>query len=140
MGRGNADCILEFPPNNPSSPFSGRIITSRLWKSGTGVTNDTFRLLIFQGTPSQNPNENAGPATSFIKEADIGLYIGQIDYEAGVVGADAVHYEGQDYIPSSGIPFVPRNQHGLIFGLLTAIGAYEPASAEVFTITLQIQD
>ena len=142
MGKGSAalDCVMEFPPPLPSCGRTGLIKTARLWKSGTGVTGDRFRLLLFQDTPSQDPDDNGAPTTSFIKEADAGIYIGQIDFESAEVGADAIHYEGQDYVPSGGIPFQAQDRHGRIFGILTALGAYNPASAEVFTVTLEIQE
>lgn len=142
MGAGSAtlDCIMEFTKPMASAGRTGKIITSRLWKDDTGVTNDKFRLLLFQKLPASDPDDNAAPSTSFIKDADAGFFIGQIDYETGIVGADAVHYEGQDYVPSDGIPFQSQDSDGGIYGILTALDTYNPASAEIFTITLEIQE
>lgn len=142
MGKGSAalDCIMEFPKPMASAGRTGKIMGSRLWKDDTGVTGAKFRLLLFQKLPASDPDDNAAPTTSFIKDADAGFYIGQIDYETSNVGADAVHYEGQDLIPSGGIPFQSQDQNGGIYGILTALAAYNPASAEVFTITLEIQE
>ena len=142
MGKGSAalDCIMEFPKPMASAGRTGKIVTSRLWKDDTGVTNDSFRLLLFQKLPASDPDDNVGPSTSFIKDADAGFYIGQIDYETSFVGADAVHYEGQDLVPSSGIPFQSQDRNGGIYGILTALAAYNPASGEIFTITLEIQE
>ncbi len=140
MGAGSAagDCILEFPNALPPNAKSGLVVGARLAKSDTGVTNDTFRLLLFRRTPTEDPDENAAPTTSFIKWADRASYVGMIDFETGDVHADAVFYEGQDYVPSGGIPFHADGSLNPLFGILTALTAYNPASAEVFHVQLEI--
>tara|TARA_Y100000310_G_scaffold49707_2_gene45921 strand:- start:231 stop:734 length:504 start_codon:yes stop_codon:yes gene_type:complete len=138
-GSGALDCILQFFKARPEEPDDGRVITARLMKGAQGsVTNDTFRLLLFRRLPATAPDENAAPTTSWIKEADHGSYVGMIDFETGDVHADCVMYEGQDYVPSSGIPFACE-QSAPLYGILTALGAYNPASAEVFNVMLEIE-
>lgn len=140
MGAGSdaKDCILEFPNALPANAHSGKVVGARLAKSDTGVTNDTFRLLLFRKTPTVDPDENAAPTTSWVKWADRASYIGMIDFETGDVHADAVFYEGQDYVPSGGIPFHSDGSQNPLFGILTAIGTYNPASAEVFHVQLEV--
>jgi hypothetical protein len=140
MGAGSAagDCILEFP--NPGSAFrAGKVTSARLTKSDPSKTTaDTFRLLLFRKAPSVDPDDNAAPTTSWVKHADRDSYIGSIDFETAEVHADCIMYEGQDYVPSGGLPYQENGQDGTIYGILTALGAYEPASAEVFTVQLAI--
>lgn len=137
-GSGAGDCILEFPHALPPNARSGKVIGARLAKSDTGVTNDTFRLLLFRRTPTEDPDENAAPTTSFIKWADRNSFVGMIDFEVGDVHSNAVFYEGQDYVPSGGIPFHADGSQNPLFGILTAIGAYAPATGEVFHILLEV--
>jgi hypothetical protein len=137
MGKGSAaqDCVLQFPASVPWASRRGEIKTSRLWKSGTGVTADAFELLVFQSLPASDPDDNVAATTSWIKEADSDSYVGTIAFATGVAGADAVHYEGA-VVPANGIPWSLSGSGGQFYGILQAVAAYEPASAEVFIITL----
>jgi hypothetical protein len=130
-------CILEFDPG-PRGANGGRIQAARLTKSdATTHTNDTFRLLLFNRLPAVAPVDNDAPTTSWIKEAD--QYVGSIDFEVRATGADADTYEGQDFIPSGGLIFGGINKDGKLYGILTALGAYNPASAEVFYVDLFVE-
>ncbi len=144
MGAGSAagDCIMEFPPALAAAGKTGKIISARLWKDDTGVTNDGFTIYLYQDTPAADPDDNAAPSTEFVAIADVGAYIGKVVFNTtGIVLAGGVFYEGDATIePSGGIPFHSKDQHGRIFGILTAVAAYNPASAEVFTVTLEIQE
>ena len=117
----------------------GLVKTARLWKTSTGTTADDFRLLLFSKQPTNNPADNAAPTTSFIDITDKDSFVGMIDFETGVVLAAGVYYEGQDYVPSNGIPFhLNGTTPTVLWGILTVLAAYEPGSAEVFTLRLQI--
>jgi len=119
----------------------GLVKSARLWKSSTGTTADDFRLLLFTKQPTNNPVDNAAPTTSFIDIADAGSYVGSIDFETiDHTLAAGITYVGQDYVPSTGIPFhLGGTGHAnVLFGILTVVGNYDPGSAEVFTISLQI--
>jgi hypothetical protein len=146
MGQGAGDCIISFPISPAGADLSGRVsgkvVSAHLTKSDTGVTNDTFRLHLWAGVPSVDPDENAAVATSWFKEADQKLWIGQMDFETAEVGADAVLYQAQDFLPAAdGLHFeINKKSEGpAIYGLLAAIGTYNPASAEVFNIMLNIE-
>ena len=138
MGAGVAGCILQFAGALPPNAKSGKVVTARLAKDSTGVVADSFRLLLFRRTPTVNPDDNAAPTTSFIKFADRASFVGMIDFEVGDVHADGIFYEGQDYVPSSGIPFHADGSQNPLFGLLTALGAYVPVSGEIFHIQLEV--
>lgn len=140
MGAGSAanDCIMEFANALPANAKSGKVVGARLAKDDTGVTNDAFRLLLFRKTPDTDPDENAAPSTSWIKWADRAAYVGMIDFQIADVHSDAVFYEGQDFVPGGGIPFHSDGSQNALFGILTALAAYNPASAEVFHVQLEI--
>src|SRR3990167_7241717 len=140
MGAGAAGCVLQFPPVSPKEERGGKITGGRPWKSSTGTRVDKFRLLVYQATPTANPDENAAPTTAFVNIADVGKFIGQMDFEAiDYTLAAGLTYLAQDLLPSGGLPFFPQDQGNRIFGILTAIGGYDPASAEEFNITLNIE-
>ena len=144
MGKGSAalDCILEFPPAYSGAGKSGKIIGARLWKDDNDVVADDFTLLLYQALPSADPDDNAAPSTSFIAIADVGAYIGQILFTSAAIAlAAGVTYDNDVIAAGSvnGIPFHTAGD-GVIFGILTAADTYTPASAEVFTITLEIQE
>jgi len=118
----------------------GLVKSARLWKSTTGTTADDFRLLLFTKQPTNNPVDNAAPTTSFIDIADKDSFVGMIDFETAVTLAAGNYYEGQDYVPSTGIPFHLNgtSHNNVLFGILTVLANYDPGSAEVFTIRLEI--
>ena len=134
---GSSGAVLQFPSSISSGGRTGKVMSARLWKSSTGVTSDGFTLYLFQRTPTATPADNAAPTTEFINIADAGSYIGSIIFNTtGIVLAGGVYYEGEGTLaPTGGLPF----QTDVLFGILTAVDTYNPASAEVFTITLEIQ-
>lgn len=136
MGAGAAGCILTF-----DGVFdSGRVASARLAKSAQGnTTNDDFGLLLFRRRPSVNPDDNAAPTTSWLKWVDRAAYAGKIDFKTAAVHADAIFYEGQDMVPAGGVPFQRDRDEPPLFGILTALAAYAPASAENFHIQLEIR-
>ena len=140
MGAGSAalDCIMEFANALPANAKSGKVVGARLAKDDTGVTNDSFRLLLFRRTPTEDPDENAAPTTSFIKWADRASYVGMIDFQIADVHSDAVFYEGQDFVPGGGIPFHSDGSQNALYGILTTLGAYNPASGEIFHVQLEV--
>lgn len=135
---GGASAVWNFPPVHPQDKKAGKVTGARLFKNDTGVTADGFTLLLFRRNPTAQPADNAAPTTSFIAIADAASFIGSIAFNAtGVVLAAGVYYEAETLVPAGGIPY--QTTDGIIYGILTAQGAYEPASAEVFTIMLQIE-
>tara|TARA_Y100000310_G_scaffold340966_1_gene438560 strand:+ start:149 stop:502 length:354 start_codon:yes stop_codon:yes gene_type:complete len=117
-------------------------MSARLWKADTDVVADGFSLDLFQKVPTAVPADHAAPTTDFINIADVGSYIGTILFNAGgIVLAGGVYYEGEGTLaPTGGLPFVTDGDDGVLYGILTAVGTYTPASGEVFTVTLEIQE
>lgn len=102
---------------------------ARLKKSGTGVTNASFRLHLYLSSPTAANGDNAAWSTTesaYIGSFDITIDKAFTDGAKGV-GAPLVGSEVHFNIPPSGI----------VYGLVEARGAYTPTSAEVFTATLE---
>ncbi len=139
---GTSGAVLQFPPTAPSNSRSGKVMSARLWKADTDVVADGFSLDLFQKVPTAVPADHAAPTTDFINIADVGSYIGTILFNAGgIVLAGGVYYEGEGTLaPTGGLPFVTDGDDGVLYGILTAVGTYTPASGEVFTVTLEIQE
>jgi len=134
-----AGASLQFAPSTPLAHRAGKVISGRLWKSGTGVTADGFTLRLFQQAPAAAPVDNAA-ATIVI--ADVDAFVGLMLFDAtGIVLGDGVYYESaaSTLLPVGGIPFQSPGSSDILYGILITQGAYQPASAEVFTVTLEIQ-
>lgn len=122
----------------PSGVQTGRVMAGRLWHGDeTKTTGDDFRLYLFQQLPALTPVDNAARATPWITEADSKSFVGQMDFETGVALADAIFYESQDMVPSTGLCF--KTKGTTLYGILAAIGTYNPASAEPFSIQLHLE-
>jgi hypothetical protein len=110
-----------------SSVFVTRI---RVRKSGTSITNATFRVHLYYSAPVPANGDNAAWSTS--KAAD---YIGSADvvvtqaFTDGSVGS---------LVPVGDYFNVILNGDRKIYAVLEARGAYTPASAEVFTVSLDM--
>lgn len=127
-------CVLQFPVTHPH----GVIKSARLWKSTTGTTGDDFRLLLFRANPAlaATAADNLARATPWMTFADAANFVGSIDFETGTVLADGAVYEGQDYVPTTGVPMHVSGDK--LYGILVAIGTYAPGNAEQFRIQLEI--
>ena len=107
----------------------GMIRRIRLRKSGTGVTNASFRLHLYSAAPSTIANgDNGAWSTSGVAD-----YIGALDVTMDRAFTDGAAGNG---LPITGgeINYVADT----LFGLLEARGAYTPASGETFTVTLEL--
>lgn len=104
--------------------LGAQIRRARVGKSGTSVTNATFRLHLFTASPTVGSGDNAAISIS----TGAANYLGQIDVTVGQAFGDGA--AGQ---ATTEINFATST----LYGLLEARGAYTPASAEVFTVTLE---
>lgn len=99
-------------------------------KSGTSTTNALFRLHLYSAAPTIANGDNAAWSTSGVSD-----YLGAFDITVDRAFTDGACGIG---VPVSGFDVVRKVSGGqIIYGLLEARGAYPPASAEVFTITLE---
>lgn len=104
----------------------------RLKKSGTSVTNATFRVHLFGALPVPAVGDNTAISTT-----GAGAYLGACDiasmqaFTDGAVGV-AVPLVGVDIMGAAGAGVKT------LYALLEARGAYTPASAETFTLTAEV--
>jgi hypothetical protein len=111
-----------------------RIDGARIRKSTATTTAASFRLHLFHAAPSVATTGDNGAFGTVVSGA--ASYLGAIDVTIDRAFADGAAGSG---IPMRGSPLnvsVPAGQ--IIYGLLEARGAYTPASAEVFTVTLEV--
>lgn len=108
-----------------------RVERARLFKTGTSTTNASFRLHLFNATPSTIAN---GDNAAFLT-ARAG-YVGALDVTIDRAFSDGSHGAG---ISLTGSPMTLTIPSGTtLYGLLEARGAYTPASAEVITAVLEV--
>lgn len=100
----------------------------RLSKSGTSVTNASFRLHLYNVAPTCANGDNGAWSTTGASG-----YLGSVDvtidkaFTDGATGSTAL----------SGANFV-FDQAAALYGLLEARAAYTPISGEVFTVNVDV--
>jgi hypothetical protein len=115
---------MTFNPVTKGSGRSAQIRRVRISKTGTSVTNAAYRLHLYTTSSITAANGDNG-AWSTDKAAN---YVGSVD-----VTVDKAMTDG-----AAGNATTELNVNSLsLYGLLEARGAYTPASAEVFTVTLE---
>ena len=113
---------------------SGQIRLARLKKSAVSVTNAVFRLHLYTASPTIANGDNAAWSTTHSG------YLGSFEFDltggTGRVFTDASYAIGTPSVGSEvGFDLASGST---VYGLLEARGAYTPASAETFTVDLQI--
>jgi hypothetical protein len=115
---------MTFSPVTKGSGRSAQIRRVRVSKTGTSVTNASVRLHLYTTSSITAANGDNG-AWSTDKAAN---YVGSVD-----VTIDKAMTDG-----AAGNATCEFNINSLsLYGLLEARGPYTPASAEVFTVTLE---
>ena len=114
-----------------SSGGGTSIFKMRMSKTGTGVTNAAFRLHLFGVSPTVTNGDNGAFLPS-----QAANYLGALDVPSMTAFSDGAVGNGFPMIGSA-ILYKPSSGT-VIYGLLEARGAYTPASAEVFTCTLEV--
>jgi hypothetical protein len=103
-------------------------------KSGTSTTNAAFRLHLYRGSTITAANGDNGAWST----NQVANYLGYLDVTAMVAFTDGAYGSG---VPGFGSEIMVRLASGQsVYALLEARGAYTPASAEVFTIGLDLID
>jgi len=119
----------------PSKAGQGQtiIIRLRMSKTGTSVTNASFRVHMYESSPTPSNGDNGAWLTD--KAAS---YLGNIDVTTDKAFTDGAAGFGA---AAAGAEMRLRLSSGsTIFGLVEARGAYTPAAQEVFTITFETLD
>jgi hypothetical protein len=120
---------------------SGRIIAATLETNNATVTNGTFRVHIFNASFTPDA-DNAAFAGQHTNRA---AYQGYFDFN--ILVADSASAEGAiaqlraSLDVDNGLPldFECAAGNSALYGVIVALGAYTPASAQVFYITLVIE-
>lgn len=102
------------------------------------IANAAFRLHLFRNIPTFATNGDNDPISGNTSGATD--WIGSLDVTAMIALADDAVGQG---IPVSGTEVIWQNinaadsaDNDTLYGILEARGAYSPASAEVFTVTI----
>lgn len=110
----------------------GMVRRVKLRKSGTSITNASFRLYLFSATQTSAAGDNAALSlpgiADYLGSFEIVMDRAFTDGACGI-GIPAVGSEISLDIPSTGTT---------IYGFLEARAAYAPGNAEVFTVELEI--
>jgi len=114
---------------------SGMVRRARLTKSGTTVTNASFRLHLFTASPTTAAGDNAA-----LSLAGVAGWAGYIDLDMSAM--TNIFSDGAKVIgtPSAGVEInfdLPTTAVKL-FGLLEARAAYTPTSGETITVDLEV--
>jgi len=103
----------------------------RLQKSGTGITNASFRLHLYNTAPTVTNGDNGAWLSN-----NVANYLAPLDVTVDRAFSDGAAGRGVP-IAGSEINFVlPAGV--VVHGLLEARGAYTPVSGEVFTLMLEV--
>lgn len=101
----------------------------KLRKSGTGVTNASFRVHFYDASPTVANGDNGAWSTNLVAE-----YLGWADVTIDKAFTDGALGIGA---PASGAE-IPFGRAAGLFALIEARGAYTPASGEVFTVEAEV--
>jgi hypothetical protein len=107
----------------------GMIRRARLRKSGTGITNASFRLHLYSAAPATIANGDNG---AWLTDG-VANYMGSLDITCDRAFSDGAAGIG---IPTAGSEINFTSQ--TVYGLLEARGAYTPISTESFDINLEV--
>ena len=110
---------------------SGMIRRVRVRKTGTSITNASFRLKLYSTSPTFSNGDNGAFLTN-----QSASFIGYLDVTMDQVFTDGAAGNGVPVVGSE-INFALASGQ-VVFGALEARGAYTPASGETFTFALEV--
>jgi hypothetical protein len=116
------------------STGKGRVKRAKIKKSSTSLTNASFRLHLYTITPSTSSGIINGDNGVWLTKEN--GWIGSIDVTIDKAFNDAADGIGVATVGVD-VPFAAVASD--IYGLLEARGAYTPASAEVYTVTIDVE-
>lgn len=112
-----------------------RIERARIRKSSTSLTNATFRLHLFESSPTLSVGDNAAFNSSGVLGVNNALaYLGSIAVTMQNSGSDGAIGLG---VPLVGNGIVAQPSATTIYGLLEVTGAYTPTSGETIAVDLE---
>ena len=107
-----------------------RVERVRLRKSGTGLTNASFRVHLFAAAPVPVNGDNGALSTP------IANYIGAVDVALDRAFTDGATGAGVPLVGGSMTFTIPIGT--TLFALIEARGAYTPVSGETFTVIAEL--
>lgn len=119
---------MSFTVGRGALGLGGMIRRARMRKTGTGITNASFRLHLYSASPTVTNGDNGAWLSN-----QAANYIGAVDITVDKAFSDGAAGNGAPNVGSE-LNFVSDT----VFGLLEARGAYTPASAEVNTLILEV--
>lgn len=122
---------MTFTAVSRAASLGGKIVGARLAKSGTSVTNSSFRLHLFTVAPGTITNGDNGAFST----SGVASYVGALDITCDRAFTDGAFGRGGPMVGNF-LDFVGATS--ALYGLLEARAAYTPASSEVFTVTLAV--
>lgn len=123
---------MQFPIKWPNSFFE--VEQCRILKSSNVVLNASFRLHLFASAPTVINGDNGVFTPTLLTD-----YIGALDVTIDIAGNTQSVGVGTPKTGAGTELSGKLDSGNVLFGLLEARGAYTPASAEVFTVTLDIE-
>lgn len=119
-----------------ASSAIGKVRRARIAKSNATVTNAQFRLHLYSSAPTPTNGDNGAWLTTtsgYLGSLSLGAAMSKVFSD----GAEDIAVPDQGVeITFGGLP--AQGPGAALYGLLEARAAYAPASAEVFTVTLEI--
>ena len=121
---------LSWALGNSAGVAHFRMTRIRISKTGTSVSGATFRVHFYDALPAVTNGDNgvwlSTLAASYLGNIDVAVAYAMSDGAAGFGAAPA------------GSEMLIRAQSGkTLYALMEARGAYTPASAEVFTVSIE---
>jgi hypothetical protein len=110
---------------------SGMLRKVRLRKSGTSITNASFRVHFYRSSPTVTNGDNGVWLSN-----QVANYLGAMDVSSMTAFSDGATGNG---VPMTGFEINFKLPSGSdLFCLIEARGAYAPANAEVFTLEVEV--
>lgn len=111
-----------------------RLTRARLFKSGNGITNATFRLHLYQPVNGLAPVSAAGDGATWLTNG-AASWLGNLDVSSMLPFNDGAAGTGSP--PAGSEHYIRLSTGQTIYGFLAALGAYTPISGEQFTVILE---
>lgn len=123
---------MSFDMTKYGHAANGKVRRVRLFKDDETVTNASFSLHLFSASPTVTNGDNGAFA---VATAETFLGSVAVDMSTGAFASTTDLMECAVVSPEINVDLGA----GRLYGLLEALGAYEPAAQEVFTVTLEIE-
>jgi hypothetical protein len=127
---------MRFDMGNSFPQAQFRLTRARLFKSSVTVgALAAFRLHLYQGLPVVTNGDNGAYLTT-----QAANWIGNVDVAASTMFAFSDGAAGNGAAAAGSEILLRATAAGPVYGLLVALAAYVPTSAETFTVTLEELD